>query len=102
LTGSGIPPGRTGARLKRRVLRRQLLTDMAHRGARFRPQPYGQLASALRAQGLDADAKAVLIGMALDRRKWGGLRSRAWQWVLWATIRNGYQPIPAGISLLVV
>jgi hypothetical protein len=67
----------------------------------FRPQPYRQLASTLRAHGSDAEARQILIGMAEDRRKWGNLTwpSRFWERILWFTIRNGYQPLRAGLWL---
>ena len=58
----------------------------------------------LRSQGHDAEAKNILIGMAEDRRKWGDLSrsSRAWQWVLWITIRNGHQPLRALYALFIL
>jgi hypothetical protein len=76
----------------------------ARRRGLFRPQPYKHLAGVLRLQGHDAEAKSVLIGMAIDRRKWGGLGlpSRVWQWILWAIIGNGYQPVRAGLSFFVL
>ena len=51
--------------------------------------------------GHDAEAKACLISMAEDRRKFANLSwaSRAWQRVLWTTIRNGHQPLRALIFL---
>jgi hypothetical protein len=95
-------PGRAEHRLK--WLRQQLPTQVGHRRGGFRPQPYKHLAGVLRSQGQDAEAKAVLIGMAIDRRKWGGLGlpSRVWHWILWATIGNGYQPVRAGLSFFVL
>lgn len=85
-------------------LRRELPSDERERRGRFRPQPYRQLAGVLRAQGLDAEAKEVLIGMAQDRRRWAdlGTLSRFWQWILWITIRNGHQPLRAGLWLLIL
>jgi len=83
-------------------LRRQLPANQNPSYTQFRPQPYRQLAAVLRAQGLDRDAKTVLVEMARDRRKWGEEGSRLRQWLLWATIRNGYQPIRAGLLLIVL
>jgi hypothetical protein len=85
-------------------LRRALPSDKAKRWGQFRPHSYRQLAGVLRAQGFDAEAKAVLIGMAQDRRRWANLGrlSRFWQLVLWITIRNGHQPLRAGSWLLVL
>jgi hypothetical protein len=55
----------------------------------------------LRAQGHEDDSKKILIGMADDRRKWGGLGrpSRAWEWILGATIGYGYTPLRASVWL---
>jgi hypothetical protein len=83
-------------------LRRQLPVDKTATSTQFWPQPYRQLAAVLRAQGLDRDAKTVLIEMARDRRKWAKEGSRLRQWLLWVTIRNGYQPIRAGLLLIVL
>jgi hypothetical protein len=66
----------------------------------FRPQPYRQLAAVLRAQGLDRDAKKVLIAMANDRWKWGKEGSRILQWLSWLFIGNGYRPLRAGLWLI--
>jgi hypothetical protein len=84
-------------------LRRQLPPARKDQRGKFRPQPYRQLAGVLRAEGRDAEAKDILIGMAKDRRKWADLRchSRFWQWVLWKIIRNGHQPLRAFVWLLV-
>ena len=85
-------------------IRRGLPSDAAERRRGFRPQPYRQLAGVLRAHGLDAEAKKVLIGMARDRLRWTELGSLAhfWQWILWITIRNGHQPLRAGLWLLIL
>ncbi len=85
-------------------LRRQLKPEEKQGRYGFRPQPYHQCANTLRAQGLDKEAKSLLIGMAVDRRKFGGLNwlSRAWQFILWASIRNGYQPLRALVLLVVL
>jgi hypothetical protein len=93
-------PGRAADRLK--WLRQQLPVQLGQRGGWFRPQPYKQLAGVLRSQGQDAEARAILMGLARDRRKWADLsrRSRAWQWVLEVTIGSGYQPFRALIILL--
>lgn len=95
-------PGSAASRLD--WLRRQLPPAKRDRRGRFRPQPYRQLAGVLRAQGLDAEAKSILIGMAEDRRKWAelGPGSRFWQWVLWIAIRNGHQPLRAFSGLLIL
>ena len=78
-------------------LRQQLRAAQQERRGLFRPQPYRQFANSLRAHGHDAEARACLISMAKDRRMRANLSwpSRAWQWVLWITIRNGHQPLRA-------
>jgi hypothetical protein len=83
-------------------LRRRLPAEKSGSNGLFRPQPYRQLATVLRAQGLDRDAKKILVEMARDRRKWGKEGSRLRQWLLWVTIRSGYQPIRAGLMLIVL
>ncbi len=95
-------PGAPEVRLE--WLRRQFRPGNNGRRGQFRPQPYRQIANVFRAHGLEAEAKAVLIGMARDRRRWSDLdrRSRAWQWVLWVTIRNGHQPLRAFYGLLIL
>lgn len=82
-------------------LRQQLRAAQQKGRGQFRPQPYRQFANSLRAHGHDAEARACLIRMAEDRRKFAnlGLASRAWQLVLWTTIRNGHQPLRALIFL---
>jgi hypothetical protein len=85
-------------------LRRQLPVDKKARLGQFRPQPYRQLAGVFREQGLEAEGKAVLIGLAEDRRKWAAFGHfwKMWQLVLWITIRNGYQPMRAFYGLLLL
>jgi hypothetical protein len=85
-------------------LRRNLPKARTERRGRFRPQPYQQLAQVLRADGRDGDARKVMISMAVDRRKWGGLGWWAGKrhWVLWALIGNGYAPLRAVWWLLVL
>jgi hypothetical protein len=92
-------PNKPSLRIK--WLRSQLPEKEAERQGQFRPQPYRQLATGLRAQGSEAEAREILIRMAEDRRKWGNLSwpLRFWQRVLWSTIRNGYQPLRAGLWL---
>ena len=71
-------------------------------GKEYRPQPYRQFANSLRTHGHDAEARACLISMAKDRRIRANLSwpSRAWQWALWHTIRNGHAPLRALYFLL--
>jgi hypothetical protein len=54
------------------------------------PQPYEQLAKVLRENGDDAGAKTVLIAMEnAQYRSLSGWK-RCWSWILWLTIRYGY------------
>ena len=73
-------------------LRLQLPPD-AEAGS-LRLQPYRQLAKVLKDQGLDSEARAILIGMEDDRLAYGDLRddSRRWQWFLGKSIAYGYRP----------
>jgi hypothetical protein len=83
-------------------LREQLRAAKKERRGEYRPQPYRQFANSLRAHGHDADARKCLISMAKDRRKSADLSwpSRAWQRILWCTIRNGHEPLRALYFLL--
>jgi hypothetical protein len=62
--------------------------------AYFSPQPYEQLAKVLRNSGREDEAIRVLVAKQCDRRKYGGLSpfGKFLNWILWATIRNGYRP----------
>ena len=85
-------------------LRAQMPVGESDRRGRFRPQPYRQLAQALRAEGHDSEARQMLVGMALDRRKYAVLNRRTWlfAFLLWHTTRNGYRPLRAIMVLAVV
>jgi hypothetical protein len=85
-------------------LRQQLRVAQQEERGLFRPQPYRQFANSLRVHGHDAEARACLISMAKDRRLRANLGwpSRAWQWILWTTIRNGHQPLRALYFLIVL
>ncbi|MCP4262615.1 MAG: hypothetical protein GY774_34695 [Planctomycetes bacterium] len=60
----------------------------------FSPQPYHQLAKALRECGNEIDAKKVLIAKERERRVRGniGTAARWWSWLLGVTIGYGYRP----------
>jgi hypothetical protein len=65
--------------------------------AGYHPQPYRQLATALREHGEDSDATDVLIAKEAAKRRYGGLSrvERIWSLVLDATIGYGYRPLRA-------
>jgi hypothetical protein len=65
---------------------------LQRQGSVFSPQPYEQLAKVLRENGDDAGAKTVLIAMGNARRQNGNLSwwDRCWSWILYETIRYGY------------
>jgi hypothetical protein len=65
---------------------------LERQGPDFTPQPYEQLAKVLRENGDDAGATTVLIAMENARRVYGNLSwwERCWSWVLYETIRYGY------------
>jgi hypothetical protein len=85
-------------------LRRQLPAEKRGRHGQFRPQPYRMLAQTLRVQGHESDARAVLIGMAEDRRRYAQMDPsvRFWQWVSWHVMRNGYRPMRAILWLVLL
>jgi hypothetical protein len=61
---------------------------------RFHPQPYENLARALRNAGRRSDARRVLVAKGRDHARLGSmsLPERAWQYLLGATIGYGYRP----------
>jgi hypothetical protein len=96
--------GQENPKAQLKWLRQQLRAAQQEGPGQFRPQPYRQFANSLRAHGHDAEARACLISMAEDRRKFANLSwaSRAWHRVLWTTIRNGHQPLRALIFLFLL
>jgi len=77
--------------------------DITYAAARFRPQPYIQLARTLRAAGYDTDAKDVLVHLERNRTRYSELDPgrQLWRWLLDATLRYGYSPFRPVIILLV-
>jgi hypothetical protein len=70
----------------------QRLKWLKRQGSDFRPQPYEQLASVLRANGDDRGARRVLTAMENDRWRNGkeGNFERLWMLVLWVAVGYGY------------
>jgi hypothetical protein len=77
--------------------------DITYAAARFRPQPYIQLARTLRAAGYDTAAKDVLVHLERNRTRYSELDygRQLWRWLLDATLRYGYAPFRPVIILLV-
>ncbi|MER7753985.1 oxidoreductase [Kitasatospora sp. NPDC097643] len=68
--------------------------------AEFQPESYEQLASALRRDGADDDAREVLYAKQRRRRQTLTLPARAWGRVQDVTVGYGYRPGRAGLWLL--
>lgn len=94
-----------GLRILWRALQpwRDRAADVAYAAARFRPQPYIQLARTLRAAGYDTAAKDVLVHLERNRTRYSdfGAGLQLWRWLLDATIHYGYSPFKPVIILLV-
>ncbi|AXK34932.1 oxidoreductase [Streptomyces armeniacus] len=69
------------------------------RNPRYSPQPYEQLAACYRRIGHDDDARRVLLTRQRDRRRTLRPASRAWGYLLDATVGYGYRPWLAGVWL---
>lgn len=83
----------------------QRLAWLASQGqTTWSPQPYNQVAAALRLAGEEDPARDVSIERERDRCKYGGLNwiSRVWNALLDATIRYGYRPYFAFVWAFVV
>ncbi|MFG3257460.1 oxidoreductase [Streptomyces sp. NPDC048172] len=70
------------------------------RGPGYSPQPYEQLASWYRRDGHDDDARRVLLAKQRHRRGTLPPVTRAWGYLLDATVGYGYRPWLAGVWLL--
>ena len=68
----------------------------------YRPQPYEQLAAFYRRIGHDHDARRVLLAKQRARRTTLRAHTKAWAYLLDATVGHGYRPWLAGIWLLVL
>jgi hypothetical protein len=62
---------------------------------RFKPQPYLQLAKAVRDAGYDKAANDIMVHLERNRTLYGdyGFLRQLWRWLLHATIRYGYSPL---------
>ena len=58
----------------------------------YRPGPYEQLATVYRRQGLDGEARRVLLAKQRARRRTLSLAARPWGFVQDATVGYGYRP----------
>jgi hypothetical protein len=69
---------------------------------RFKPQPYIQLANAMRAGGYDEAAKNVLVHLERNRTRYSdyGAFRQLWRWLLDGVIKYGYSPFRTVIILV--
>jgi hypothetical protein len=70
--------------------------------AQHHPGVYAELAEAYRRIGRRADARQVGIANERRARQDGSALYRAWSYLLWKTIRYGYENWRAGVGLLAV
>jgi hypothetical protein len=68
----------------------------------YNPEPYEQLATALRADGLDDDAREVLLARQRRRRESLPLAARLWGYAQDVTVAYGYRPGRAAAWLVVL
>jgi hypothetical protein len=64
----------------------------------YTPQPYEQLAAAYRSDGRAEAARRVLVAKQWRRRRW----FNPWNWLLYATVGDGYRSWLALVWLLIV
>jgi hypothetical protein len=86
----------------REPLSAELRLDWVERSQQVQhyPEVYAELAAAYRRIGLRADARKVGIANEDRARKDGALHKRAWNYLLWATVRYGYENWWAAVWLL--
>ncbi|WP_194923889.1 hypothetical protein [Catenulispora pinisilvae] len=65
---------------------------LARESGGYRPGPYEQLATVYRRQGLDGEARRVLLAKQRARRRTLSLAARPWGFVQDATVGYGYRP----------
>ncbi|MGP3981340.1 oxidoreductase [Streptomyces sp. KR80] len=68
----------------------------------YAPEPYEQLAAALRASGEDADARAVLLAKQRRRRETLPLAGKLWGYLQDWTVAYGYKPGRAALWMVVL
>lgn len=68
----------------------------------FRPEPYEQLANALRAAGEDAEAREVQLARQRRRRETLPPAGRIWGWLQDVTVGYGYRPGRAAVWMAVL
>jgi hypothetical protein len=68
----------------------------------YSPEPYEQLASALRADGMDEDAREVLLAKQRRRRETLPLAARMWGYLQDITVAYGYRPGRAAVWMAVL
>jgi hypothetical protein len=85
-------------------IRSQYQPDADGQQIRFAAQPYEQLASVYRQAGQDREARIIAVARRADLRRHGDLapHQKAANWLLYKTIRYGYQTGRAAAGLAVV
>lgn len=68
----------------------------------YAPEPYEQLAAALRASGEDSDARAVLLAKQRRRRETLPLAGKLWGYLQDWTVAYGYKPGRAAVWMAVL
>lgn len=68
----------------------------------YSPEPYEQLATSLRADGMDEDAREVLLAKQRRRRETLPLAARLWGYAQDITVAYGYRPGRAAVWMAVI
>jgi hypothetical protein len=68
----------------------------------YNPEPYEQLATAMRADGMDDDAREVLLAKQRRRRETLPLAARLWGYAQDVTVAYGYRPGRAAVWMAVL
>ncbi|WP_461009864.1 oxidoreductase [Streptomyces capparidis] len=75
---------------------------LANATPEYSPEPYEQLAAALRADGLDEEAREVLLAKQRRRRETLPLAARMWGYAQDITVAYGYRPGRAAVWMAVL
>ncbi|KRV50158.1 oxidoreductase [Wenjunlia vitaminophila] len=81
---------------------RARLEWLANATPEYSPEPYEQLAAALRADGMDEEAREVLLAKQRRRRETLPLATRMWGYAQDLTVAYGYRPGRAAVWMAVL